>query len=122
MTKKILVVDDDPIVSKMLGKRLEANGFEALVAQEATVGLEMAIKQLPDLIILDVMMPIINGYNFCRLLKTQNLQKEIPIIMLTGRSEEEDKMIGKEVGADAYFVKPPEMEVVLAKIKELLKI
>jgi len=119
---KILLVDDDPVVIKMLDARLKANAFETLTALEATTGLEMAMKMSPDLIILDVMMPIINGFNFCRLLKSQECHKHIPIIMLTSRSEEEDKKIGEEVGANAYMVKPYDIDELIQKIKELLHI
>jgi len=81
----------------------------------------MALKAVPDLIILDVMMPVVNGYNFCRLLKSEQNHKNIPIILLTSRSEEKDMAIGQEVGADAYLAKPVNMDVLLGKIDELIK-
>ena len=119
---RILIIDDDPVVIKMLEERLSANGFDPLVASEAPVGLEMAIKKTPNLIILDVMMPIINGYNMCSLLKAEEKTKKIPIIMLTARSEEIDKNIGQKVGVDAYLTKPFFIDDLLAVIKKLLKI
>jgi len=118
---KILVVDDDPGIDKLLETRLTANGYDVLVANDASVGLEMAVKKSPDLIILDVMMPIINGYNICRLLKKEE-KLTTPIIMVTGRTTEEDKEIGKGVGADAYLTKPVNTELLLSTIKDLLKI
>lgn len=121
MSRRILVVDDDPVVIRTLEGNLKSNGYEVMVSQEATDGLEKAFKRFPELIILDVMMPIINGFNFCRLLKSQEKHRNIPVIMLTSRSEEEDRKIGMEVGADAYLVKPFRTEELLARIKELLK-
>ena len=120
INKKILVIDDDHVVTKMVESRLKANGYEAIVSNDAALGLEIAIKRTPDLIILDVMMPIINGYNMCSLLRAEEKSKKIPIIMLTSRAEERDKAIGQAVGANAYITKPFNMEDLLKKIEELL--
>jgi len=119
---RILIVDDDPVMVKLLDKLLQSAGYKVLVSDEAPRGLEVAMKQTPELIVLDVMMPIINGFNICRLLKSQATHKHIPIILLTSRVTEEDRRIGCEVGADAYMVKPLNTEEFLAKVKELLKI
>jgi DNA-binding response OmpR family regulator len=118
--KKVLVIDDDPVLVKMLETRLKANGFEVFVYQDAPKGFEKALEQKPDIIILDVMMPIINGYNFCRLLKTQHEHKHIPVILLTSRSSEDDKKIGEDVGANAYLTKPCDVDDLLNKMNELL--
>ena len=120
-SKKILVIDDDPGITKMISERLKANGYGVLTSTDASEGLEMAFTEAPDLIILDVMMPIINGYNFCRLLKAEKKLKNIPVLMVTGRTEEADKEIGKEVGADAYITKPFEMGDLLGQIKSFLR-
>ena len=120
MNKRILVIDDDLVITKMVESRLKANGYDPIVSNDAATGLEIAIKKSPDLIILDIMMPIINGYNMCSLLKKEEKSKSIPIIMLTSRSEESDKAIGKEVGANAYITKPFNMDDLLKKISELL--
>ena len=117
---RILVVDDDPGFVKLVDGVLNSNGYEVITAQEAPAGLEIAMKESPDLIVLDVMMPIINGYNICRLMKSNDKCKQIPIILLTSRSGEEDKKIGEEVGADAYLAKPLNTEMLLGKVKELL--
>ena len=122
MPKRILVVDDDPVIVRMLESKLQSNGYEVITSQEATNGLEIAIKEFPDLIILDVMMPIVNGYNFCRLLKSQEKHKDIPIMMLTSRSEAEDRRIGKEVGADAYVLKPFNIDELLGTVRSLLRL
>lgn len=118
---KILVIDDDPSVNKLLSGVLPANGYEVLTSPEAPEGLELAMKNSPDLIVLDVMMPVINGFNICRLLKTQAQCKHIPIILLTSRSTDEDRRIGEEVGADGYVAKPFNTEELLAKMKSLLE-
>jgi len=120
--KKILVIDDDPVVINLLAGRLSESGYELLTATEADVGLQRAMTEQPDLIILDVMMPIINGFNICSLLKTEIKHKSIPIILLTSRSQEEDLEIGRKAGADAHLTKPVNMEILLAKVKEILKV
>ncbi|MDP8264484.1 MAG: response regulator [Candidatus Aceula lacicola] len=121
MQKKILIIDDDPVQTKLLETKLPENGYLFLSATKAAVGLQMAINKHPDLIILDVMMPIINGYNLCQLLKNDPTHKNIPIILLTSRDKEKDIEIGRNVGADAYLIKPVSISSLLEKIKELLK-
>ena len=118
--KTILVIDDDALQIKTLEKKLPENGYHVLTATKAADGLQIAMKKYPDLIILDVMMPIINGYNLCQLLKNDPKHKDIPIIMLTSRDSEKDKKIGQDVGADVYLVKPLDIPLLLTKIKELL--
>ena len=120
-THKILVIDDDTGFLELVKNRLKSNGYEVVTADEAPRGLEIAMKEAVDLIILDVMMPVINGYNICRLLKSQDSHKDIPIILLTSRSTDEDQKIGHDVGADAYLLKPLDTNALLDKIKELTK-
>lgn len=120
LQSRILIIDDDLTLIKLTTAILSTNGYEVLSSSEAPVGLEMAMKENVDLIVLDVMIPIINGFNICRLLKSQEKYKNIPIVLLTSRSEEEDRKIGKEVGADAYIAKPLNRESFLATIKDLL--
>jgi DNA-binding response OmpR family regulator len=119
--KTILVVDDDPGIVKLLESRLKANDYAVLTATEAADGLELAMGSNPDLIVLDVMMPIINGYNFCRLLKSQEKQKSIPVIFLTSRDAADDIKIGKDMGAEAYLTKPVNMDALLNTIRDLIK-
>ena len=119
-TKRILVIDDDPVIIKLAETRLRAHGYQVLTSCDAPEGLEKAMKQKPDLIILDVMMPIVNGFNFCRLLKTHHEHKGIPVILLTSRTSEQDRRIGEEVGANAYLTKPINMDLLLTTIKELM--
>ncbi len=119
--KRILIIDDDPVQTKLLEKRLPENGYAVLTATKAANGLQLAMDKYPDLIILDVMMPIINGYNLCQLLKKEEKHKTIPIILLTSRDKEKDIAIGHDVGADDYLVKPVNLPVLLEKIRSLIK-
>ena len=119
--KKILIIDDDPVQTKLFEKKLPENGYSVLTATKAADGLQLAMDKYPDLIILDVMMPIINGYNLCQLLKNDPNHKNIPIILLTARDKEQDIEIGHDVGADDYLIKPIDLSILLEKIKELIK-
>ena len=118
--KKILIVDDEKDIVETLSFMLKAKGFDCIYAFDGEMGLNMAKTQHPDLIILDVMMPKINGYKICRLLKFDNKYKTIPIIMVTARSQDEDKIIGEETGADEYITKPFEFADILEKIRKYL--
>ena len=118
--KKILIVDDEKDIVETLSFMLKAKGFECISAYDGETGLSLAKTQQPDLVILDVMMPKINGYKICRLLKFDNKYKDIPIIMVTARSQAEDKLIGEETGADEYITKPFEFSEILDKINKYL--
>ena len=115
--KKILVVDDDPTMTMLLNKYLTSSGYEIIAENDPVAGLELAMTRQPDLIILDVMMPMINGYNFCRLLKEEEKQKNIPVILLTSRDQMKDIEIGLEMGAEAYLAKPLNITELLKTIK-----
>ena len=115
--RKILVVDDDQTITVLLKKYLEKSGFDVTALNEASAGLEYAMTKKPDLVILDVMMPIINGFNFCRLLKAEDDCKNIPVIMLTSRNKLKDIEIGLEMGAEAYLIKPLNVEELLKAIR-----
>ena len=117
--KTILVVDDDVVQVKLLSKILGDVGYSILTRTDASEGLQLAMDVGPDLIILDVMMPVINGYNFCRLIKSEEEQKNIYIILLTSRDELQDVNIGMEMGADAYLAKPVNLQELLKTIKLL---
>jgi CheY-like chemotaxis protein len=119
--RRILIVEDQAVIVDMLRMRLEANNYEVITASDGQTGLEKAQKEKPNLIILDVMLPKMNGYKVCQLLKTDPKYKAIPIIISSGRTPQEIKKVGQEVGADAYVSKPFEAEELLAKMKELLE-
>ena len=118
--KKILVVEDDPHVLQTLKDRLESQGYEVITAKDGEIGLTRAKVESPDLILLDVMLPIKHGYTICWFLKSEEKYRHIPIIMLTARTQAADIALGKDVGADAYITKPYDMETLLSKISELL--
>ena len=118
--KKVLIVDDEQDIVETLQFMLESEGFECHCAFDGETGLNMAKELMPDLIVLDVMMPKINGYKISRLLKYDNKYKDIPIIMITARSQMEDKVIGEETGVDEYITKPFDMEFVISRVKSYL--
>jgi len=119
--KRILIVEDQTIIIDMLRMRLEANNYEVITASDGQEGFEKAHKENPNLIILDVMLPKMNGYKVCQLLKSDPKYAKIPILISSGRTPQEVRRVGQEVGADAYVSKPFEAEVLLSKIKELLE-
>ena len=119
MAKKILVVDDDPTIIKTLSSKLSEVGFNVITAQDGLDGLNLTRKERPDLLILDVMMPELNGYDVCRVLKFDREYKSIPIILLTVRDQELDSAIGQEVGID-YLPKPLNVKALLLKIENIL--
>lgn len=118
--KKILIVEDEPEFRMGLRMRLEASGYEVIEAEDGSAGLNMARDQKPDLILLDVMLPKMQGYQVARLLKFDTRYGSIPIIMLTARSQQSDKETGMSVGADAYIVKPFKANELLEMIGKLL--
>jgi DNA-binding response OmpR family regulator len=101
---------------------LEMKGFDVLVSYDGEDALSQARKEKPDLIILDLMLPKLDGYKVCRLLKFDERYKHIPILMLTAKTQEKDKILGKETGADEYITKPFEMDYLMEKVKKYLKI
>ena len=120
MMKKILIVDDEADIIEILQFVLESNGYECITAFDGEEGLKLAREANPDLIILDVMMPKMNGYKISRLLKYDAKYKNIPILMLTARSQDTDKALGEETGADEYITKPFQIENIVETVKKYL--
>lgn len=118
--KKILIVDDDRSITTMLEGLLSAAGYTVLVAYDGLDAMVQVKKNLPDVIILDVMMPEINGYDVCSNLKFDEKYKHIPIIVLTAREQELDQRIAKFMGID-YMHKPIDRKILLEKIQNTLK-
>ena len=116
---KILAVDDDDSIREMLTLQLKRNGYEVLTAADGEEALEKALDA--DFILLDVMLPKLDGYEVCRHLKASPDTAEIPVIMLTAKSEEIDTVLGLELGADDYVVKPFSMRELIARIKAVLR-
>lgn len=119
--RKILLVEDEKDLVETLTFRLRAEDYEVIKAYDGQEGLDKAHSESPDLIILDLMLPKLDGYKVCRMLKFDNKYKHIPIILFTARAQESDKKLAEEVGVDAYINKPFEPQILLAKIKELIK-
>jgi two-component system, OmpR family, alkaline phosphatase synthesis response regulator PhoP len=119
--KRILLVDDEKDFVAMLLIRLEASGYEVLTAYDGEQGLNLAREQKPDLILLDLMLPGMDGYKVCRMLKFDEEYSSIPIIMLTARTQEEDKLKGAQMKADMYMDKPFDDNELLQNIENLLK-
>ena len=118
--KKILVVDDEVGLTKVVEIRLRAAGYDVVLAHDGQEGFEKAKTENPDLMILDLMLPKMDGFKVCGLLKSDARYKKIPIIIYTARVQDSDQQLGKEVGADAYITKPFDPQVLLGKVKELL--
>lgn len=119
--KRILIVDDEKDIVESTQFRLESEGFECLVAYDGEEALLKAKRENPDLILLDIMLPKMNGYKVCRLLKFDEKYKHIPIIMLTAKTQETDKLMGKETGADEYVSKPFVLDDLVKMIRNCLQ-
>lgn len=120
MAKKILIADDDRGITKMLTQRLQAHGYEVLIAHDGEAALDMAKKEHPDLIIMDVLMPRINGAAVCGMLKFDKDLRSIPVMMLTVKNRAIDQEVGKTLKADAFMTKPFDGKELIDMIKNLL--
>ena len=120
--KRILVVEDEPDIAEVIKQRLSGAGFEVILAEDGYVGLETARREKPDLIILDLMLPKIEGYKVCRMLKFDKDYSHIPIIILTARSQPVEEEIGYSTGANLYLTKPFDGVELVNKVKELLSL
>ena len=118
MPKKILLVDDEPEILEICRDYLKASGYDVVTARDGAQGLSIARRERPDLIVLDLMMPEMDGLDVCRALRRES---NVPIIMLTARVEETDKLIGLEIGADDYITKPFSPRELVARVKVILR-
>lgn len=118
MAAKILIVDDEHNIVDILKANLEREGYQTIAAYDGAQALDMGLNQKPDLILLDCMLPRIDGFDVCRKLRQQT---NVPILMLTAKSEEIDKVLGLELGADDYITKPFSVREVLARVKAQLR-
>ncbi|MGB7294024.1 MAG: response regulator transcription factor [Candidatus Aminicenantales bacterium] len=119
MKEKILIIEDEKELINGLRLNLEFEGYEVISAEDGETGLKRALKDAPDLILLDIMLPKKDGLDVCREARQQNLTT--PIIMLTAKGEEVDKVVGLEIGADDYITKPFSLKELLARIKAQLR-
>lgn len=117
--QRILMIEDEPNIRELVSYNLTANGYEALMAEDGIQGKEMAEKERPDLILLDIMLPGKNGYDICKELRQEG--NNTPIIMLTAKNDEIDKVLGLEFGADDYLAKPFGIRELMARVKAVLR-
>ena len=117
---RILVVDDEEDLGRILKFALMAAGHEVLLAMDGAEGLKLAREGAPDLMLLDLMLPKIDGYKVCRMLKFDDRYKSIPIVILSARTQEADKEMAKDTGADLFITKPYNLEEILRTIDRLL--
>lgn len=120
MPNKIAVIEDNKTNIKLIRYQLEREGFEVIVEETGNTGLKMIKKQKPDMIILDIGLPDIDGYEVCKLLRNDEITKDYPIIMLTAKGEDRDKIEGLRLGADDYITKPYNAEELILRVKNLL--
>ena len=118
MARKVLIVEDDTNIAELLQLYLEKEGFEVTVAADGGKGVELFRSLQPDLVLLDIMLPVMDGWSVCKKIREES---KAPIIMLTAKGETTDKVSGLEMGADDYIVKPFEMKEVLARIHAVLR-
>jgi len=119
--KKLLVIEDDRSLAGVVEYNFSNAGYEVFCAHDGQDGINQARNKRPDIILLDLMIPVIDGVEVCRRLRAESATREIPIIMVTAKSEETDQLIGFSVGADDYVVKPYSVRVLLEKVKTLLR-
>jgi two-component system alkaline phosphatase synthesis response regulator PhoP len=119
MKYKLLIIEDESSLRKMLTDDLELEGYEVICASDGEEGLKLALEKKVDLVLLDVMMPKMSGWEVCRRIKAN--KKDLPIIMLTARGQESDKVMGLDLGADDYVTKPFSILELIARIKAILR-
>lgn len=120
-TSRILIVEDDPSLVELLRYNLENEGFDVAIARDGEAGLEAVDTDIPDLVVLDWMLPNVSGIEICRQLRQKSETRSMPVIMLTAKGEETDRIRGLETGADDYIVKPFSPAELTARIKAVLR-
>ena len=121
MPKKILIIEDDRSLAGVMEYNFANAGYDVFCAHDGQDGVNQARSKHPDLILLDLMIPVLDGVEVCKLLRADSATRETPIVMVTAKSEETDQLIGYSVGADDYIVKPFSVRVLLEKVKTLLR-
>jgi len=115
----ILIIEDEPALVRGLTDSFKAKGFEVLAAQDGAAGIDLALEKNPDLILLDIMLPRVNGYEVCRTIRERGI--ETPILMLTAKGQEEDIILGLNLGADDYIAKPFRIGELIARVNAFLR-
>ena len=119
MKKRILLVDDEPSVREVVCTRLMSLGFEVLTAKDGQEGLDLARKESPDVVLLDLMLPKLDGYKVCRMLKFDKAFENIPVVIFSAKGSDADKKLAEQAGADAYMVKPFDFKLFTQTIQKL---
>jgi two-component system alkaline phosphatase synthesis response regulator PhoP len=119
--RKILIIEDDKDIVEMLDYNLKEEGYDTISALNGEEGIALAGKERPDLIILDIMLPIMDGFEVCRTLKNDDRVAHVPIIILSAKSQETDKVVGLELGADDYVTKPFSPRELIARMRAILR-
>lgn len=117
----ILVIDDEKDLQELVRYNLEKEGYDVIVARDGTTGLDIALRHRPDLIVLDLMMPGMDGLEVCRKLRGDDRGKRVPLLMLTAKATEADRVVGLELGADDYVTKPFSPRELVARVKAILR-
>jgi two-component system phosphate regulon response regulator PhoB len=120
-TQTVLIIEDEPSLQEILTYNLESRGYQVLVFDDGTEGLEGVRKHVPDIVLLDIMLPGMDGFEVCRHIRSDPLIKHLPVLMMTARGEEIDQLVGFQMGADDYVTKPFKMRILLERIKSLLR-
>lgn len=120
-SRRILIVEDERDIAEMVAYNLERGGHTPTISSDGQQGLQLALAEVPDLLLLDVMLPGLSGLEVCRQLRANPATAQVPILMLTARAEEADELVGLSVGADDYITKPFRMKVLLARVEALLR-
>lgn len=121
MSKRILVIEDDKDINDLIVFQLKKDGYDVSALFDGNEAVQYALKIKPDLIVLDIMLPGVDGLDICRFIKSDDALKHIPVLMLSAKSEESDQVVGLQLGADDYMVKPFSPKVLLARIKAMLR-
>jgi DNA-binding response OmpR family regulator len=119
MSSSILIIEDEPALVRGLKDAFASKGFDVLTAQDGATGLDLALEKNPDVILLDIMLPRVNGYEVCRTIRERGI--ETPILMLTAKGQEEDIILGLNLGADDYIAKPFRIGELVARVNAFLR-
>ncbi len=120
MKKRVLLIEDDPSSVRLVSYTLEQEGYEVLTAMNGLDGLKKAREEAPDLLVLDVMLPGLDGFEVCRRLRADEQTAGLPVLMLSAKAQEIDKTTGLKVGADDYLAKPADPSEIMARVANLL--
>ena len=120
MKKKILIIEDSETVMAIVKDTLENAGYDVVYSTDGNDAINKARLEKPDLMVMDVMLPNMNGYQICRMLKFDSITENIPVVMLTSRGQEKDKQMGHDVGCNVYLTKPVDLDLLVKTVNDLI--